>query len=409
MRFEIFVSLRYLLARRKQAFISVISLISILGVALGVASLIVVLGVMNGFGDNLRDKILGVNAHLIVGSMSKGIADYQELEHKAAAHPRIEAVTPFIYTEVMLSTPGGVKGVVLRGIDPAGADKVLSVHKDMQEGGLQELAGERDFPGIIVGRELASRLGLHLGSRVNLLSPSGKSSAMGFTPKIAFFEVAGIFKTGMFEYDSTLAYITIPAAQKLLGFKDDLITGLELKVTDVYAAEEIGKDLEKALGGFPLYTRNWMEMNRNLFSALKLEKAAMSVILAMIVLVGSFSIITTLVMMVMEKTKDIAVLMSLGAGQDQIRRIFMLQGTIIGVIGTGLGFGLGLGVCALLKKYQFIKLPLDVYYLDHLPVHLRAIDLTAIGVAAMALCFLATIYPARQAARMQPAEALRYE
>ena len=409
MRFEFFVSMRYLLARRKQAFISVISLISILGVALGVASLIVVLGVMNGFGDNLRDKILGVNAHLIVGSMSKGIADYKDLESRVLALPGVEAATPFIYTEVMLSTPGGVKGVVLRGIDPAGADNVLSVHRDMKEGGLEELARERDFPGIIVGHELASRLGLHLGSRVNLLSPSGKSSAMGFTPRISFFEVAGIFKTGMFEYDSTLAYISIPAAQQLLGFKNDLVTGLELKVTDVYAAEKIGKDVEKALGGFPLDTRNWMEMNRNLFSALKLEKAAMSVILTMIVLVGSFSIITTLVMMVMEKTKDIAVLMSLGATPDQIRRIFMLQGTIIGVIGTGLGFGLGLGVCGLLTKYQFIKLPLDVYYLDHLPVHLRAMDLTAIGVAALALCFLATIYPARQAARMQPAEALRYE
>jgi lipoprotein-releasing system permease protein len=409
MRFELFVSLRYLLARRKQAFISVISLISVLGVAIGVASLIVVLGVMNGFSENLRDKILGINAHLILGSVKQTIPDYDQLARQSLQVPGIEAATPFIYYEVMLSTPSGVKGVVLRGIDPRTAGSVLSVEKDMVSGSLTDLALENDEPGIVVGKELAARLGLTLGSRVSLLAPSGKKSAAGFSPKIVFFTVVGIFSSGMFEYDSSLAFVSIPAAQNILGFESDVVTGIEYRVKDINAVQSLGEELLRNLGGFPLYARNWIEMNQNLFAALKLEKTAMAVILVMIVLVGSFSIITTLVMMVMEKTKDIAVLMALGATPPQIRNIFILQGSLIGLVGTSLGFGLGLGLCSLLQKYQFIKLPLDVYYLDHLPVKIELFDMSCIALAAMALCFLATLYPARQAARMHPTEALRYE
>ncbi|MBT8763267.1 lipoprotein-releasing ABC transporter permease subunit [Desulfohalobiaceae bacterium Ax17] len=409
MNFELFVSLRYLLARRKQAFISIISLISILGVAMGVASLIVVLGVMNGFSQNLRDKILGVNAHVIVSSFQGGIANYYKLSRKISSLSEVKGITPFIYTEVMLSTPGGVKGVVLRGIDPDVAGQVLSLAQDMRKGKLEDLNNQGPFPGIIIGHELASRLGLVIGSKVNLLSPAGKKSAAGFSPKIEIFEVRGIFKTGMYEYDSSLAYTTISACQKLLGFKKDLVTGLEIRLRDVYKAEVIGQKIQELLGGYPFYVRNWMEMNQNLFSALKLEKTAMGVILIMIVLVGSFSIITTLVMLVMEKTKDIAIMMSMGATTAMIRRIFMFQGLIIGFIGTSLGYILGLSISLLLKKYQFIKLPADVYYLDHLPVLLEWSDMIVIGLVAMLLCFLATIYPARQAARLKPSEALRYE
>ena len=409
MQFELFVSLRYLLARRKQAFISVISLISVLGVAIGVASLIVVLGVMNGFSDNLRDKILGINSHLIVGSVKQTIPDYGRLVDKSLKVDGIDAATPFIYYEVMLSTPSGVKGVVLRGIDPATAGNVLSVEQDMKAGSLRNLAEPGDHPGIVVGKELATRLGLTLGSRVSLLAPSGKKSAAGFSPKILFFEVVGIFNSGMFEYDSSLVFVSIPSAQNILGFEGDFVTGIEYRVSDIDAVQETGEILVRALGGFPLYSRNWIEMNQNLFAALKLEKTAMAVILIMIVLVGSFSIITTLVMMVMEKTKDIAVLMALGATPPQIRNIFILQGSLIGALGTTMGFGLGLGICSLLKKYQFIKLPADVYYLDHLPVKTEMLDISLIAVSAMILCFLATLYPARQASRMQPTEALRYE
>jgi lipoprotein-releasing system permease protein len=409
MHFELFVSLRYLLARRKQAFISVISLISVLGVAIGVASLIVVLGVMNGFSDNLRDKILGINSHLILGSVKQTIEGYDRLVQKSLQVDGIVAATPFIYYEVMLSTPSGVKGVVLRGIDPQTAGTVLSVEKDLVSGSLSDLADAGDAPGIVIGKELASRLGLTMGSRVSLLAPSGKKSAAGFSPRIVFFNVVGIFNSGMFEYDSSLAFVSIPEAQKILGFEGDFVTGDRVQGRGHRRSAEDRRTSGRALGGFPLYSRNWIEMNQNLFAALKLEKTAMAVILIMIVLVGSFSIITTLVMMVMEKTKDIAVLMALGATPPQIRNIFILQGSLIGAVGTTIGFGLGLTICSLLQKYQFIKLPADVYYLDHLPVKIELLDMSLIAISAMVLCFLATLYPASQAAKMHPTEALRYE
>ncbi|AMK11645.1 MAG: lipoprotein-releasing ABC transporter permease subunit [Pseudodesulfovibrio sp.] len=409
MRFETFIATRYLFALRKQSFISVISLFAICGVAIGVGALIVVIGVMNGFSTDLRDKILGVNAHILVTSLRGGISDYKELADEAMKVPGVIGVTPFVYSEVMLSTRTGVKGVVLRGIDPDTSGSVLSLSKDMVSGDIERLKASDDFPGIIIGSELAKRLGLTEGSFVNLLSPSGQSSAAGFTPKVRRFVVAGIFRTGMFEYDSSLGYVSIPAARQLLGFKGDLVSGLEISVNDVYNVKQISSDLRDAISSFTVYVRNWQEMNANLFAALELEKSAMFIILAMIVLVGSFSIVTTLVMLVIQKTKDIAVLMSLGADKGSIRNIFMLQGTFIGLAGTVFGFLIGVPVSLLLKKYQFIKLPSNVYPVDYLPVRLEAVDLFAIGAAAFLLCFVATIYPARRAAALSPSEALRYE
>lgn len=409
MSFEYFIAKRYLLARQKQAFISVISLISVLGVGLGVASLIVVVGVMQGFSTELRDKILGINAHMVAAVAGGAIHDYRADMAKAEAVPGVLGATPFVYTEVMLSSPRGVKGVVLRGVDPASAGKVLALPGEMTAGSLDDLSAPGVFPGIIVGRELADRLGLSLGDTLNLMSPAGKESAAGFSPKLKTFAVRGFFKTGMYEYDSTLAYVTIPAAQELLGFKRDIVTGIELKVTDVDAVDALAGKVRQALGGPPVYVRTWIDMNGNLFKALHLEKTAMFVILVMIVLVGSFSIITTLVMLVMEKTRDIAILMSMGATAKNIRNIFMLQGAIIGAVGTALGYALGLGVALALEKYQFIKIPGDVYPMDHLPVRLDWPDLVVIGATALALCFLATLYPARQAARLEPTEALRHD
>jgi len=405
--FEFFVATRYLLSRRKHSFISVISVFSIAGIALGVAALIVVLGVMNGFSNNLQDKILGVNAQLIITSLEGPIADYQKVCEKIKKVQSVKGVMPFLYSEVMVSSQNGVKGVVLRGIDPYLAKKVLRLDKDLVLGSIDDLSSS-SIPPLIIGKELAFKLGLGRGSFLNILSPTGGTSSFGFIPKIKIFKVVGIFDTGMYEYDSSLIYTNISSAQKLMGFKKDVVSGIEVSLYDVYKAPDIAKHLRKILG--PTYfIQTWIDMNKNLFSALKLEKFAMGIILAMIVLVGSFSIITTLFMLVMERKKDIAILISMGATKREIKRIFVLLGSLIGFVGTTIGYIFGLGLGYLIEKYQFIKLPQDVYYLDHLPVEYTFIDLATIGIVAMLLCFLATLYPASQAANVEPAQVLRYE
>ena len=420
MRFELFVALRYLFARRKQAFIYIISAMSVLGVAIGVAALVVVLGVYNGFTTDIRDKILGANAHIIVSGPLAALtappsdADFEkmrggeapELSGMAAVLRRINATpgvigsTPFLYAEGMLSSPRGVKGVVLRGIDPKTAPDVLTMLDNLSSGSVADLNAsvEGAPPGVLIGKELAQR-------RVNLLSPSGQKTTAGFQPRIRPYKVAGIFQTGMFEYDSSLGFISLAAARDLLGLPSDQISGIEVTVKDVYKADTVAAALQKELG--PLASvRTWMDMNANLFAALKLEKIGMFILLAMVVLIGSFSIVTTLVMLVMEKTHDIAILGGLVVGLILGNPV---QGTIIGVVGTLLGYVLGIGLALLLQRYQFIKLPPGVYTLDHLPILLNWVDIVVVGVSAMTLCFLATIYPARQASSLEPAEALRFE
>ncbi len=409
MRFELFIALRYLLARRKQAFISVISVISIAGVGLGVAALIVVMGVMNGFTTDLRDKIMGVNAHAMALGVNNVMEAPASLIAKAKAVPGVTEVMPFIYSEVMISGPGGVKGLILRGVDPATAAKVLGLSERITRGSFADLASTEGLPGIVIGMELAKRIGAFVGTRVNLLTPTGEKGTAGFNPRIRPFRVVAIFATGMFEYDSSLGLISLPAARNLLGMPEgDTVSGLQIMVNDVYKADAIASAVGRVLGS-GVYMRNWKEMNANLFAALQLEKIGMAIMLTLVVLVGSFSIITTLVMLVMEKTKDIAILMSMGATAGNIRRVFMCQGCIIGAVGTGIGYALGLTVCFLLKRYKFIELPKGVYSLDYLPVLLEYSDLIFIGVGAMLLCFLATLYPARQASGLNPVEALRYE
>lgn len=409
MSFEFFVARRYLFSHRKQAFIYVISLMSIIGVALGVAALVVVLGVYNGLTTDMRDKILGANAHGIVLSyIPDAFGKNPGLRDEILRTPGVTGATPFIYTEVMLSSGDGVKGLMLRGVDPRTAPGVLSMLKAIKKGSINGLETGNGTPGIIIGEELAKHIGLGMGSRVNLLSPSGEKTTAGFQPRIRPFEVAGIFKTGMYEYDSSLAFVTLDAARELLGLDPGFLSGIEITVDDVYRADEITKELTDNIGN-PFYARSWMDMNANLFAALKLEKIGMFILLIMVVLIGSFSIVATLVMLVMEKTRDIAVMMSMGATRKMIRRIFMYQGTIIGFVGTMLGYALGLTVGCLLKRYQFIKLPENVYTLDHLPIIITVPDVLIIGGAAMLLCFLSTLYPARQASRLKPADALRYE
>ncbi len=424
MRFEAFIALRYLAGRRKQAFIYLISLISVLGVSIGVAALVIVLGVYNGFTTDIREKILGANAHIILTGQALSAPDLAAPQGDSAnvsselatTLDRIEAVpgvvgaTPFLYTEGMLSSPRGVKGVVLRGIDPSTAPNVLSILGTLSSGNVADLDPQSPgaLPGVIVGRELALRLGLVPGSRVNLLSPAGQKTAAGFQPRIRPFRVAGVFQTGMYEYDSSLGFISLNAGRDLLALPEGRISGVEVTVKNVYEADKIADAIERELGS-GIIARHWMEMNANLFAALKLERIGMFIVLAMVVLVGSFSIVTTLVMLVMEKTRDIAILKSMGATRSMIRRVFILQGVIIGAVGTLLGYALGIGIALLLQRYQFIKLPPGVYTLDHLPVLLNWTDIGLVGASAMLLCFLATLYPAGQAAGLVPAEALRYE
>lgn len=409
MSFEYYVASRYLFSRRRQTFIFVISLMSILGVALGVGALVVVLGVYNGMSTDLRDKILGANSHGIV--MSHVASAFGErlpdLMRRIRQTPGVVAAMPFIYSEVMLSAGSGVKGVVLRGIDPATAPEVLTMLRPLEDGALKRLDSGTP-PGIIIGDDMAKRLRIGVGSRVNILSPAGQKGTAGYQPSVRPFEVAGIFRTGMFEYDSSLAFTGMEAARHAMGYPDDYISGIEITVDDLFNADKTALRLAEELGA-PFYVRSWMEMNANIFAALKLEKIGMFILLTMVVLIGSFSIVTSLVMLVMEKTRDIAVMMAMGATPGMIRRIFMLQGLIIGMIGTLLGYAFGLTLGWLLKKYQFIKLPENVYTLDHLPIIITLSDVLIIGAAAMLLCFLATLYPARQAARLQPAEAMRFE
>jgi lipoprotein-releasing system permease protein len=414
MPFEFFVSYRYLKAKRKQSFISIITLISMGGVALGVTAMIVVLAVMSGFENDLKNKILGLNSHLLVLSWDNAIGEYQRIAGQVESVPGVVAATPFILTQVMLSTGAQVTGAVLRGLDPQSAARVISISKILKKGQWSALTnppgegtGGPEIPGIFLGQELARGLGVSLNNTLSVISPLGELTPLGRIPKMRTFKVVGIFESGMFEYDSTIAFIALPQAQAFLGL-GDRVTGLEVKTRDMYQAAEIGKDIQTRLG-FPFWTKDWMRMNKNLFSALKLEKLVMFIILILIILVAAFNIVASLIMVVMEKTKDIAILKSMGATALSIMKIFILEGVIIGVVGTALGLIGGVGLCQILERYQFIKLPSDVYYISSLPVLMKGWDILLIVVSAIAICLIATLYPAWQASRLDPAEALRYE
>ncbi len=414
MSYSLFIASRYLISRSKRTFISIISYMSVLGVAIGVAALVIVMSVYNGVTEEMREKILGANPHIMVMATQAGAFGASAAKGEGAVIERIRetpgvvSATPFLYAEVLLSTPQGATGLVVRGIDTASAGEAMPLLHHLESGSLENLARESGPAGMIVGHDLARRFNLRVGSRVNLMSPAGQRTTAGFVPKLRSFRVEGIFKSGMSDFDSRLAYVSLPAAQELMGYPDGHVSGVEAFVKNPYDAREIAASVAERLGP-PFYARNWIDMNANLFAALQLERFGMFIVLLMVILVGSFSIITSLVMLVMEKTKDIAILMSMGATASGVRRIFMLQGAIIGAVGTSIGYVLGIVLALLLKKYQFIELPPGVYMMDTLPVIIDPLDLLTIGAVSMLLCFVATIYPARQAARLVPAEALRYE
>lgn len=405
--FEWFVSLRYLRAKRKQKFISLITVISILGVAVGVLALIVVLSVYTGFTEGLRDQIIGVNSHALVQRFGSNISDSEGVSAKVQAVAGVEATTPYIYGQALISSANQSSGIVLRGIEPASAMRVINIGQKMQAGSLSDLDKPLEVPGIVLGRDMARQLQVGVGAKVRLISPNGPLSPMGVLPKIRTCVVVGIFETGMFEYDSTMGYINLETARSLTDLRQG-VHGIEIRVTDIDQADRIATAVQAALGqGYSV--RDWMQLNRNLFAGLKLEKMGLFIALDLIILVAALNIISALIMVVMEKTRDIAILKSMGATTKAIMRIFFYQGMVIGLSGTVLGVGGGLGLCAILKRYKIIELPPNVYPMSTMPIKVVPADVSVIAVSAILITLLATLYPSWKASRVRPAEALSYE
>jgi lipoprotein-releasing system permease protein len=405
--FEWFVSLRYLRAKRKQKFISLITVISILGVAVGVLALIVVLSVYTGFTEGLRDQIIGVNAHALVQRFGSVITETDEVSAKTQAVPGVEATTPYIYGQALISSAGQSTGIVLRGIDADSAMRVINIGRKMQAGQLTDLDRNLAVPGIVLGIDMARQLQVWVGDRVRLISPNGPLSPMGVLPKIRTCLVVGVFETGMFEYDSTMGYISLETARSLTDLREG-VHGIEIRVDNIDQANRVAKAVQQSLGtGYSV--RDWMQLNRNLFAGLKLEKMGLFIALDLIILVAALNIISALIMVVMEKTRDIAILKSMGATTKSIMRIFFYQGMVIGLSGTILGVAGGLGLCALLKRYKIIELPPNVYPMSTMPIKVVPVDVSVIAVSAILITLLATLYPSWKASKVRPAEALSYE
>ena len=428
--YEFFVSLRYLKSRRRQGFISLITLISVGGVAVGVMVLIVVLSVMSGFETTLKEKLLGINAHLWVLPQRAGqLQGYRELADRLETIPRVTHATPFTAHEVMLMAGGRVAGTIVRGIDPDERSRTVDFARLFEDRDLTALlrpssadadgagngVSQSARRGIVLGTELARSLRVETGEQIILNSPLGILQPAGILPNMRGFTVTGTFETGMYEYDAKLALISLDEAQELFDL-GEVVHGIEVRVDDIYRVLEVA-EAAKALLGPGVWTRDWMQMNRTLFSALRQERVLMFIILTLIVLVAAFNIISTLVMMVMEKTGAIAILKAMGASNRGIYRIFMIQGLVIGLVGMVIGTIAGLllawnlpAIATVIEGWLGIQFfPPEVYVIDKLPVEIRPFDVIAIVVTSVCVSFLATLYPAWNASRLDPVVALRYE
>ena len=408
-RFEFFIARRYLRARRKEAVISVITVISVLGVAAGVMALVIALAINNGFRNTLQRNLLGAMAHINIQEKtpSEGITNWEQLVERIQKVPHVSAAAPALYSQVLISGPMQSRGMVLKGVDTASELRISETLRHLKEGSVERLRNPGSLPGIILGARLAEDTGMVLNAVATVSSPQGELTPMGPRPSIRRFRVVGIFESGFFEIDDLWAYTSITSSQEALSLSD-VVNQIEVRVDDINRTGEVAAQVEQ-IAGKRYATTTWMERNKQLNNALHMERAVTIVTIGLIELVAALNIFITLVMMVMEKYRDIGVLMSMGARKQQIRNIFMLQGVLIGVVGTVIGLTVGYSLCYLANQYHLIRLPEEVYSMSFVPFEPRWVDGIWVAGAALLVSFLATIYPARNATRISPVEVIRYE
>ena len=406
MTFELFVALRYLLARRQHASISRVSLFSTIGVAVGVLALVVALALMTGLQGELRNRILGSTAHIYVWKAG-GISDYQAEVNRLSHIPGVIGAGPAIMGKAIVSSGGETGFITLKGIDPVLEGHVTDIERTMQQGKLLALEGAEDErPGILIGRDLAKQLAVKVGDLVELTTPTATLTPTGIMTRARTVRVAGIFALGLFEFDSAYGFVSLDLAKRLLG--KDMPDLIQLRVDDIYASARIAREVEKQLGD-KYSTEDWSRLNQSLFSALSLEKMAISITIGLIVMVGALNIISSLILLVRQKSRDIAILKTMGTSSKRVMGIFMMQGLVIGVLGTAVGAVTGVALCWVLDRYKLIQIPMDVYQVSHVPFVVLPTDLLFVVVATILICFLATIYPSRQASSLDPVQALRAE
>ena len=406
--FELFVAIRYLLAKRKQAFISLISFISIIGVGVGVMAVLIAMSLMTGLQKELRERIVGSSAHVYVFKLGEGITDIPAEEAKLKQVPHVVGAAPAALGKGMLTVGTGTPAFVsLKGIDPTLESTVTDIRSAMREGSLAGLrAAPDEMDGIVLGIDLAKTLEVKIGDTVRLITPDEILTPFSPMLRTRAFKVVGIFALGLFEFDSEYALVDLPVAERVFG--KDKPDFMQVKLDDMFASQTVARDIENRLGQ-EYATQDWAQMNKSLFSALWLEKMAVSITIGLIIMVAALNIVASLVLLVMEKSRDIAILKTMGSPAKSIRRIFMLQGLIIGIIGTAGGTILGVALIYVMDRYKLIHVPIDVYQISYIPFTLLARDLIAVVVAALLICFVATIYPSRQASKLDPAQALRYQ
>jgi lipoprotein-releasing system permease protein len=402
----LWIATRYLRTRRPTAFIAILTTLSIVGVTVGVAALITVLAVMNGFEREIRTRVAGTNAHVLVLSFDdSGITDTTTALPAIRAVKDVQGVAPFLYRKALATHGNLAEGLVVKGVDLAAERRVTTVASNIKPAlDSIPMATEGSVPGVVLGNELADHLRAGVGDKVVLASfEGGVRTAAGLVPKLGTFEVVGIFHSGLYEYDANLAYVALPAAADFFGSKGS-VTGIEVRVADLFQASKVRDRILKRLGGFPYRGTDWIEMNSNLFSFMKVEKSVMALILGLIVLVAALNIVSTLLMVVLVKRRDIGALLTQGASSWDVLRIFLYEGLLIGVVGTAIGTALGLALCRVLHGF---RIPADVYFLSALPVQLEWSDVTLVALTALALCIVAALYPALYASNLPPAEAIR--